>query len=139
MGTDLHEPLGKIRNKEQKKRISGPVSFVKAVSIVFVLSVVGLSFYASFGSKGLKTSNEPKPPENSSSTADSIAPSGSDNKKLTDKDKNKPSVPNVVANSGARVETTTTDDGSVITKYSPKDRADNGPVVVNTDAGRTSD
>ena len=139
MGTDLHEPLGKTRNKEHKKRISGPVSFVKAVSIVFVLSVVGLSFYASFGSKGLKTSNEPKPPENSSSTADSIAPSGSDNKKLTDKDKNKPSVPNVVANSGARVETTTTDDGSVITKYSPKDRADNGPVVVNTDAGRTSD
>jgi len=139
VGTDLNEPLGKARNQGKKKQDSRSVSFVQVVSVVFVVSVVGLSLYASLGSKGLKTSDEPKPSENTAEQADPTANGNPDSKKLTDKDKNKPSIPNVVANSGAKVETTTTDDGSVITKYSPKDRTDNGPVVLTTDAGRAGD
>ena len=107
--------------------------------MLLVFCIVGLSVYSSLGSKGLKTSVEPKQPDKVEAVADATVANDPKTKKTSAKDKNKSSVPDVLANSGARVESTMTDDGSVVTKYSPKARDEKGPVVLNPDAGRSVD
>lgn len=106
---------------------------------MFVVAVAGLSLYASFGQSGLKTAEETKATEQAGSTTDNASTVESNSGIVTQGKKASSKTSDVLANSGAKVETTTTEDGSVVTKFSPKQRDDAGPVVLTTDAGRASD
>ena len=138
MGTDLHAPLGKNRRAAKTQRTSRATFFGRGALAAIIVGVAGLSAYSSFAPNGLKT---PSPPQ----TAQDIVKPETDPAAVTAPASDgagaapASSVPNVVANSGANIEKTVTDDGSVVTKYTPKSRDEKGPVVLTTDAGREND
>jgi polysaccharide deacetylase 2 family uncharacterized protein YibQ len=139
LGTDLHQPLGKGRSGSAKKQTSRSALIARVFMVALLLVVAGLSLYGSFGQRGLQTEVAVKPaalpdgtPVVGTSDPANPAPSRPD-------DKNKNSALDVVGNSGAQIDKMTADDGSTITKFSPKQRATDGPVVLTTDAGRATD
>ncbi|WP_117194671.1 divergent polysaccharide deacetylase family protein [Rhizobium terrae] len=122
MGTDLHAPLGQNRPAaRQKSRRFSPAVILASVAVLVVL---GLSVYAMRGDEALKqvASNAPaSPPE----AAQALRP---------EQNPAQPSagMPLSNPNSGANVQRTMTDDGSVVTKYTPRARGESGPVLLDT-------
>ncbi|MET3585526.1 polysaccharide deacetylase 2 family uncharacterized protein YibQ [Pseudorhizobium tarimense] len=84
--------------------------------------VVGLSLYAMRGESALQQNEVAALP----------AEAATKEKLLADKDIAPASVARTDPGSGANVERVLTDDGSVVTKYSPRQRDGSGPVLVET-------
>ncbi len=98
------------------------------LGLVGLAAVFGISIYAMRGDQALRqTAEAPRPPvlpdpSLASSTPAATGPaSGSSDSGMMRSD----------PNSGAQVERTLTDDGSVVTKYTPRQRGDGGPVLIN--------
>ncbi|MFB9953395.1 divergent polysaccharide deacetylase family protein [Rhizobium puerariae] len=125
MGTDLHAPLGQNRPSARRRipRFSPAIAF----ACFTVASMLGLSIYALRGDEALRqiasdTPVTPQPPA-------AGQPSGID--KHDAAARQSVGMPRSNPNSGANVERTLTDDGSVVTKYTPRPRDGGGPVLID--------
>jgi polysaccharide deacetylase 2 family uncharacterized protein YibQ len=92
--------------------------------VLLVGGIAGLSVYATLGEPELRRTAEVVAPEKS----DAIASAPISRPRPAEAEGLQRSDPT----SGARVERTLTDDGSVVTKYSPRSRDGSGPVIVDT-------
>ena len=122
MGTDLHTPLGQDRpsGKTRRRRISR--IFLSSLALTAI--VLGLSFYAMQDDPALKRGAAASP-EAAGASAPVEQAGLSAQEPSTGMSRSGP-------NSGARVERTLTEDGSVVTTYSPRPRDGSGPVIVET-------
>lgn len=120
MGTDLHAPLG--RDSAARPRRSRRTSFGVIFGLLVGAGVFGFSFYAMRSDPALQKT------EMASNVA---APSSSeDDRTATTPSSAKPGVPRSGPNSGANVQRTQTDNGQVVTTYSPRQRDGDGPLIV---------
>ncbi|MDY6961224.1 MAG: divergent polysaccharide deacetylase family protein [Pseudomonadota bacterium] len=121
MGTDLHAPLGQERPAGKRRRLRLSPLFV--FSVVSVAAIVGLSAYSMMGEAALKAPEMAAvdvPAETAEAAPATAAPEAAE------------SLRRANPQSGANVERTLTDDGNVVTTYSPRSRAGEGPVIVGT-------
>lgn len=121
MGTDIHAPLGQDRKARAGR--TGPLRFSagRVVSALAVAGLIGLSGWTALAPSGLRTEPFVAPAE-TTETADA----GPDRKAAEPGD----GVRRANGLSGARVEETVTDDGSVVRKYAPGTRDGTGPVIL---------
>lgn len=123
MSADLHAPLGQGR-----KPANGPRRRPSAATVIgslALVSVLGLSTYSAVVPLPLRQFAETSPPESgveeqTGQVSTEPAPAGSKENFTTSRPLG-----------GAVVERTTTDDGSVVTKFSPKPRDGSGPVLID--------
>lgn len=123
MGTDLHAPLGQNRPaaRRRTKRISA-AAFIGGAAIAGVL---GLSIYAMRGEAKLKEVAANAPAMAVNEPASTVAEAES-------RPADDSGMPRSSPRSGAHVERTLTDDGTVVTKYTPRARGEGGPVLIDT-------
>jgi polysaccharide deacetylase 2 family uncharacterized protein YibQ len=119
LGSDLRAPLGQNRPASRRRaRFSLPV----VLACIASAAVLGLSLYAMRGDDNLKQiaaiskPDQPATPSPDTSKSDRSQPSG---------------MPASNPNSGANIERTLTGDGSVVTKYTPRQRDGKGPILIN--------
>ncbi|KQQ78471.1 hypothetical protein ASF70_22865 [Rhizobium sp. Leaf321] len=124
MGSDLHAPLG--QNRPPKRRTARRLSAVAVLGSIGVIAVVGLSIYAMRNDPQLERIASSEPP---SSTA--IAPKTPADDAVSPENANPNGMPRSNPNSGATIEQNRMADGSVVTKYTPRARDGNGPVLIN--------
>ena len=124
MSADLHAPLGQDRQpaKGPRRRLS----FATVLGSLALVSVVGLSTYSAVMPLPLRQFSETANHRDGTGdqTAESptaTAPAGSGEILATSRPLG-----------GATIERTLTDDGSVVTKFSPKPRDGSGPVLINS-------
>ncbi|MGM4912399.1 divergent polysaccharide deacetylase family protein [Rhizobium sp. 768_B6_N1_8] len=125
MGTDLHAPLG--RNRKAARKRPGILRIGQIAASVCLVAIGGFSLYTAFRNDGLEQS---KPPASLDTAAapptDAIQePQASGNQAANGMPRSEPQ-------SGANVERMVTGDGSVVTKYSPRQRDGSGPVLVDS-------
>ncbi|MBB4954974.1 polysaccharide deacetylase 2 family uncharacterized protein YibQ [Agrobacterium vitis] len=118
MGNDLHAPLGQNRRKQRSQRYR--LSAGRSLGLFSIGTIVALSFYSALTPLPLTT---PAPqrveaPVKPTETLASTAP-------VQAFETRSPT-------SGAIVERSTMDDGSVVTKYAPASREGSGPVLIST-------
>lgn len=124
MGTDLHAPLG--QNRPAARRRSRKFSFAIVFAAFAVAGILGLSLYAMRGDDALKQVASNVPP--ASKPEQTQPPSKPDQNAA----QQSAGMPRSDPNSGANIERTLTDDGSVVTKYTPRSRDGSGPVMIGT-------
>lgn len=130
MGTDLNAPLGQNRKARPSKPQKSGFSFGRVVLGTGVAALIGISAWTVLRPTGLI---EPKPAaETVTDAAQSAEKPGSDAAAAGSKLK-KPQTSGAL--SGAHVEETLTNDGSIVTKFSPKQRDGDGPAFI--EVGRT--
>ena len=129
MNDNLHRPLGQNRKSSAAK--SRWISAERLLTGLAAAAILGLSVYTALPGNPLQHPPDPEtvvasapPVENGAPLA---PPAGDDGKRQSN------GLPLSHARSGANVEQVTLDDGSVVTKYTPKRRGDGGPVLVGTD------
>ena len=97
------------------------------LGLVGLAAVFGISIYAMRGDEALrKTADVHQTPVLSDPSLASSAPAAGTASGLSDA-----GMMRSDPNSGAQIERTLTDDGSVVTKYTPRQRNDGGPVLIN--------
>lgn len=125
MGTDLHTPLGQSRPnaRPRRKRFSWKI----AVACIAGFAVIGLSIYAMRADEALR--NSVGKPDMAAEPTTQLAQNDveADRPNAGQGSQMQRSDPN----SGANVERTITADGSVITKYTPRNRDGGGPVLID--------
>ncbi|MGK9053488.1 divergent polysaccharide deacetylase family protein [Neorhizobium petrolearium] len=124
MGTDLHAPLG--QNRPAVRRRTRKVSLAVVAVALAATVILGLSIYAMQGDDALKqaasdASATPKPEQAQS-------PAGNNPDAAAQQTAG---MPRVNPTSGARIERTLTDGGSIVTKYTPGTRDGGGPVLID--------
>ncbi len=121
MGTDLHKPLGQSKPTGKRRRLR--LSPISIVSLGAAAAVVSLSIYAMQGEPALQQNEavvaSASPPAEAASGAEAPVEQAA---RIARSD----------PRSGANVERVLTDDGSVVTKYSPRPRDGTGPVLVES-------
>ena len=129
MGTDLNAPLGQNRKARSSDTKKSGFSVGRAMLGLAVIALVGGSAWIAFRPTGLI---EPKPATelaaDTSQKTDGAAETAADGSALR-----KP--PTSGGLSGAHVEETLTNDGSIVTKFSPRQRDGDGPAFI--EVGRT--
>lgn len=129
MGTDLNAPLGQNRKARPPRSQKSAFSFGRLLLGGGVAALIGVSAWIVLRPTGLI---EPKPAAEAA-TADAVQPA---EKPETDGAGGKLTGPRTSgALSGAHIEETLTDDGSIVTKFSPKQRDGDGPAFI--EVGRT--
>lgn len=120
MGTDLQAPLG--RDRETRLRRSRRLSFGIIFGSLAGVAVLGFSFYAMRSDPGIqKTEIAASPSPSAPSETDRIATAPASAAK---------SLPRSGPNGGATIQRTQTDNGQVVTTYSPHQRDGDGPLIV---------
>lgn len=119
MGTDLRAPLG--QNRKQPKRGPNRPSGAFVFLLLVGAGVLGLSFYA-MRSPGL----EKAPPAEVTLAVPPAAPKTPPAAAPIDQ-----KALQTNGQSGANVEHTRMDDGTLVTKYSPRQRSGEGPLIIN--------
>lgn len=137
METDLHSPLGTGR----KAKPGGPSPFGpgRVALVLGVIGIIGLSFWASIAPSNIETTT---PEASVGQQAERPAPADAGTTLTADKplvaldgqsdDRTRPL-------DGATVEKTLMDDGSIVTKFTPKKREQDGPVIIDADANNGQD
>jgi len=124
LGTDLHAPLG--RNRKAARKRPGILRIGQIVASICLVAIGGFSLYTAFHDDGLERS---KPPASQDVTA--APPTDTIQQPPTSGNQTANGMPRSEPSSGANVERMVTGDGSVVTKYSPRPRDGNGPVLVD--------
>lgn len=124
LGTDLHAPLG--RNRKAARKRPGVLRMGQIAASLCLVAIGGFSLYTAFRNDGLEQS---KPP--ASQDVSVAPPTDTIQQPQTSADQAANGMPRSEPQSGANVERMVTGDGSVVTKYSPRPRDDNGPVLVD--------
>lgn len=132
-GTDLsgiNTPLGQDR-KPAGKPSPGFLSLGRFLLVFGVLLLGGVSFYTAMGPENIERPEvaavEEKPADASPVDADAADPRQPD--KLV----------RARPHDGANVENQVMDDGSIVTKFTPKDRDKDGPVIIDATAPNPQD
>ncbi|MFS2153536.1 divergent polysaccharide deacetylase family protein [Rhizobium sp. Rhizsp42] len=123
MNTDLHAPLGQNRKPGGKR--PGVLRTGRVVAGLCLVLIGGFSVYTAFRGDGLKRETPPAKEQASAVPTDTTQQTATPDATPLN------GMPRSDANSGANVERMTTGDGSVVTKYSPKTRDGNGPVLID--------
>ncbi|MDO6967063.1 divergent polysaccharide deacetylase family protein [Rhizobium alvei] len=130
MTSGIHLPLGKDKKppRQRKNRLTAG----RALSLVAILALGGLSGYAYLRPDNLErpvpAASEQKNGEEPA--ADPAIDVAAADKQAEQQDKLRRSRPK----DGATIERQVMDDGHVVTKYSPKRRDGEGPVIIDADA-----
>ncbi|KQZ47358.1 hypothetical protein ASD54_21075 [Rhizobium sp. Root149] len=117
MGTDLRAPLGQNRKKPGRSRSGGLTAMFAA--LVFGSGLLGLSFYAMRAQKL----------EQAPATEVTVAVPPAEPAPPTQRPDQKQLQTNGQA--GANIERSLMDDGSIITKITPRSRPGEGPLIIN--------
>ncbi len=123
MNTDLHAPLGQNRKPGGKR--PGVLRTGRVVAGLCLVLIGGFSVYTAFRDDGLKRETPPAKEQASAVPTDTVQQTATPDATPLN------GMPRSEPNSGANVERMTTGDGSVVTKYSPKTRDGNGPVLID--------
>lgn len=121
LGSDLHAPLGQDRQagKRRKNWLSAPLVF----GCFAAGAILALSIYAMRGDDKLKQVAAVTAPDKAASSSSDKSPNAPHSE---------PSgMPRSNPNSGANIERTLTNDGSVVTKYTPRQRDGKGPILID--------
>lgn len=128
MGTDLNAPLGQNRKVSPGRKRAPRHSAARLAAFFVIACVLGLSAWSALGPRGdfkapdpvdqqaQKAGNEPAVPDSSSESAAGVSAAGG--------------VRRERGLSGASVEETRNADGSVVRKFTPKDRDGTGPLII---------
>lgn len=120
MGTDLRAPLGQNKKKPNRPKVGGSAAF--AVALLLGGGVLGLSFYAmraqKFEAPPAAEVTVPVPPAAPSASA-TIA--------------QKPDQKQLQTNGqgSANIERNLMDDGTIVTKITPRSKPGEGPLIIN--------
>lgn len=126
MGTDLNAPLGQNRKARSSKTDKPGLSLGRAALGLAVIALVGGSAWIALGPTGLiETTPETEIAADTPQKAETAAADANTLRKQ----------PTSGGLSGAHVEETLTNDGSVVTKFSPRKRDGDGPAFI--EVGRT--
>ncbi|MFD1327688.1 divergent polysaccharide deacetylase family protein [Mycoplana ramosa] len=124
MGTDLNAPLGQNRKAASGRVKSSRVSAARAAVAVAGVCVLGLSLWTALAPSGNLITPE--------KTAPSEAPAS---EKVATAEAGEPEAAAGVrrqrGQSGANIEETRTADGTLVRKFTPKDRGDGGPLILD--------
>ena len=123
LGTDLNAPLGQNRKTRPPGGSRSRFSLPRLMLSFGVLVLAGLSAWAFLAPSGLRKA---EPEKQVVAEADAPADAAMDGKDEKPRQGHKPSG----GLSGANVEETLTDNGAVVTKYSPKQRDGDGPAFI---------
>jgi polysaccharide deacetylase 2 family uncharacterized protein YibQ len=136
LGTDLNAPLGQNRKARPPKSQQSVFSFGRVLLGVGVAALISVSAWTVLRPTGLI---EPKPV--AEAVADAAPTAGkAENSTTATADGSKPKGPQTSgALSGAHVEETLTDDGSVVTTFSPKRRDGDGPAFIEVGRAKGQD
>jgi polysaccharide deacetylase 2 family uncharacterized protein YibQ len=123
MSTDLHAPLG--QNRKPGRKGPGILRTGRVLAGICLILIGGFSLYTAFRGDGVKlekpvAQKDPAAPPTETVQAPAkpqASPAGG--------------MPRSDPQSGANVEQMVAGDGSVVTKYSPRTRDGNGPVLVD--------
>ncbi|MCO6180493.1 divergent polysaccharide deacetylase family protein [Ciceribacter sp. RN22] len=122
MGADLHKPLGQGERRRPRRIMH--ISWRAAASLAAVTVVFGLSLFSALTPlplHGLPPNQQPA----QSSDLDTKNEAASQVSSAAGMSATRPAA-------GANVERTVTDNGTVVTKYSPKARGGSGPLLIDT-------
>ncbi|MGY5790579.1 divergent polysaccharide deacetylase family protein len=126
MNTDLHAPLG--QGRKVKRQRPGVLRTGRVVAGICLVLIGVSSLYTAFRGDGLKREMPPVQDQ-------AAVPPSDTNQNQVPSQSSSAAVPNGMVpsdpRSGANVEQMVTGDGSVVTKYSPRQRDGNGPVLVD--------
>ena len=122
MGADLHKPLGQGERRRPRRVMT--LSWRAIGSFAGVSVVLGLSLFSALTPLPLRDST----PNLTSSAAPSREAAG----EITGQVKDGAGLAATRPAAGANVERTVTDNGTVVTKYSPKSRGNSGPLLIDT-------
>ena len=126
----INTPLG--QNRKPPRSSGGFFSLGRFLAVFGVLFLAGASYYAAMGPENLQKP-EIAAVEDRPDTATETALSATD-------DRNQPGkLVRARPHDGANVERQVMDDGSVVTKFTPKSRDKNGPVVIDATAQNPQD
>lgn len=126
MGTDLNAPLGQNRKARSSKTDKPGLSLGRAAIGLAVIALVGGSAWIALRPTGLiETTPETEIAADTSQKAETTTADANSLRKQ----------PTSGGLSGAHVEETLTNDGSVVTKFSPRKRDGDGPAFI--EVGRT--
>jgi polysaccharide deacetylase 2 family uncharacterized protein YibQ len=123
LGSDLHAPLG--QNRPPKRRKARRLSVVAVFGGIGLVAIVALSVYAMRHDPQLERIASNDPPSSVTTSPTAPADTGSS------ENPNPNGMPRSNPNSGATIEQNRMPDGSVVTKYTPRLRDGNGPVLIN--------
>lgn len=123
MSTDLHAPLGQNRKPGRKR--PGILRTGRVLAGICLILIGGFSLYTAFRGDGVKR-DKPSPQEEAAVPPTDTVPTPAEPHASPDG-----GMPRSDPQSGANVEQMVGGDGSVVTKYSPKTRDGNGPVLVD--------
>jgi len=126
LGTDLNAPLGQDRRTKPQGGKKPALSAGRMLLGLGVLALAGISGWVALSPTGLRTI-EPKEIATAEPTE---TPDGASDKKPDDAGGKPQALPTSGALSGANVEKTLTEDGSIITKFSPGQRSGDGPALI---------
>jgi uncharacterized protein len=124
LGTDIHAPLGQDRKAKAKPAGASRFSAVNALFAVAIIGVLGFSGWTATAPSGLSTAPLAIPAEEAA--VETTSELKADQKTVEAKD----GVRRANGLSGARVEETLTDDGTVVRKYTPGTRDRDGPLII---------
>lgn len=122
MGADLHKPLGQGEKRRPRKTIG--VSWRAIGSFAGVSVVLGLSLFSTLTPLPL---HDPAP-----NLPSSTAPGHDATDEIPEQVPGGAGLATTRPAAGANVERTVTDNGTVVTKYSPKARGNSGPLLIDT-------
>ncbi len=122
MGTDLHAPLGQNRKGGRKR--PNILRIGRIAASLCLIAIGGFSLYTMLSDDGLQRTQPPVADPAASPPTDTVQPSPTQSQAAN-------GMPRSDPHSGANVERMVTGDGSVVTKYSPRPRDDNGPALVD--------
>jgi len=129
----INTPLG--QDRKPARRVSpGFLSLGRFLLVFGVLLLGGASFYAAMGPENIEKPEVAKVEEKPAQfDPASVETAITDAKKADDK------LNHARPHDGANVEKQVMDDGSVVTKFTPKDRDKDGPVVIDATAQNPQD
>lgn len=126
----INTPLG--QNRKPPESSGGFFSLGRFLAVFGVLFLAGASYYAAMGPENLQKPEVAAVEDKPETAPDTALPA-------TD-DRNQPGkLVRARPHDGANVERQVMDDGSVVTKFTPKSRDKNGPVVIDATAQNPQD
>lgn len=129
MGTDLNAPLGQNRKTRPSKAEKSGLTFGRLSLGLGALALIGISAWTVLKPTGLIVPPETQTVADAAQTGEKAATTPGTNETKLKQQKTSGAL------SGAHVEETLTEDGSIVTKFSPKQRDGEGPAFI--EVGRT--
>ena len=133
MGTDLNAPLGQNRKTRSSKSQKSGLTFGRVSLGVCALALAGISVWSVVKPTGLIAPPDTKIVADAAQPGEKTVPDPVTTPGTLKQQKTSGAL------SGAHVEETLTDDGSIVTKFSPKQRDGEGPAFIEVGRSKGQD